>query len=74
VVFELSLLLLQGRRSVGRRENVPLDEIFALRTGIEAFLKVVSCTLAFELESSSLEGSETWSAEDARRKLRKGWA
>jgi hypothetical protein len=66
VVFELSLLLLQGRRGVGRGQNVPLDKVFALRTGIEALPKVISCTLALELESSSLEGPKTWSAEDAR--------
>ena len=68
VVFELSLLLLQGRRGVGRRQDVSLDEVFALRTGIETLPKVISCTLALELERSSLEGPKTWSAEVARYK------
>lgn len=65
MVFELSLLLLQGRRGVGRGQDVPLDEVFALRTGIKTLPKVIGCTLALELESSSLEGPETWSAEEA---------
>jgi hypothetical protein len=63
VVFELPLLLLQGRCSVRGWQDVSLDEIVTVRTGIEAFPKVVGCALAFELESFGLEGAVTWSAE-----------
>ncbi len=65
VVFELSLLLLQSRCSVRGREDVALNEVFAVRTSIEALLEVVSGALALELEGFGLECSAVWSAEDA---------
>lgn len=65
MVFELPLLLLQGRRGIRGWEDVSLDEIVAVRTGVEALLEVVSCTLALEFESFGLKGTGTWLAEAA---------
>lgn len=65
MVFELPLLLLQGRCGIRGWKDVSLDKVFAVRTGIEALLKVIGRTLALELEGFGLEGTETWSAESA---------
>lgn len=63
MVFELPLFLLQGRCSGRGWQDVSLNKVVTVRTGIETFLKVVGRALAFELESFGLEGTVTWSAE-----------
>lgn len=63
MVFELPLLLLQGRCSVRSWQNVSLNEIVTVRAGIEALLQVVGRALAFELESFGLKGPVIRSAE-----------
>lgn len=57
VVFELPLLLLQGRCSIRGWQDVSLDEIIAVGASIEALLEVVGCTLALELKSFGLQGT-----------------
>ena len=64
VVFELSLLLLQGRRGIRRWEDISLNKIIAVRPSIEAFLEVVGCALSFKLKGFGLEGADISSTGD----------
>jgi len=54
VEVELPLVSLESRRGCGVWEDVALDEVVASRALVQAFLEVVGCTLAFELESFGL--------------------
>jgi hypothetical protein len=60
---------LQGWRSIRGWQDVSLDEIIAVRAGIEALLEVVGCTLALELKSFGLQSTGMRSAECTQHEL-----
>jgi len=56
--IEFFLVSLQGRRGVGGRQDVALDEVGAFGAGVEAFFELVGCALALEFEGFGLEGTK----------------
>lgn len=57
VHFQFLLVALEGRRCCRVGQNVAVDELGSLGTGVEAALEVVCCALSLEFEGFGLEGT-----------------
>jgi hypothetical protein len=54
VEVELPLVSLQGGRGRRVREDIALDKVISKRALVQAFLEIVCCALALELEGFGL--------------------